>query len=151
MKKFSYRLEPLLRLRRLEEDQKKRVVGSLLTEINRQQQDALDMAAAVAREGAALKEQHGLGQIDLEWVAHYRSYVTAMQQAINRRIHRVVVTQERLVAARQELAETARRAKALEKLKERRRERYDHERGRAESRMQDEISTNTFLRCACSA
>jgi len=43
MKKFRFRLQPLLRLRKQQEDQKKRVVGALLTQINDLQKQALEL------------------------------------------------------------------------------------------------------------
>ena len=145
MKKFKFKLEPLLALRRLHEDQKKRVVASLQGEINEQQRQALQMAGEVERHGKLLKERQGRGTVDLAWVAHYRSYVTHMQRAIAQRISRVARIQQDLGIARQELAEAAKQTKILEKLKEKRRTRYEHDIRRAEAAELDDIGAKMFL------
>jgi flagellar protein FliJ len=151
MKKFRFRLQTLLKLRQQQEDQKQRVVGALLTELNEQQRQALEMAAAVRAEGDRLREQHARGAIDLEWASHYRRYVTYMQQAINKRIEAVAQIQQRLARARQELAEAAKQTKILEKLRDRRKNRYDLELRRQDQREQDEIATRNFIRSRHSA
>jgi len=146
MKKFRYRLDPLLRLRQQEEDQKKRAVGSLLTEINRQQNQVLEMATALAREGQLLREQYAGGRVDLEWIRFYRMYVMHTQQAMARRTTEIFKIQANLTTARQELAEAAKQTKILEKLKEKKKNSYDRQLQREENRAQDEIGMNTYCR-----
>ncbi|OQA01097.1 MAG: flagellar biosynthesis chaperone [Planctomycetes bacterium ADurb.Bin412] len=146
MKKFRYRLDPLLRLRQQEEEQKKRAVGSLLTEINRQQNQVLEMAADLAREGQQLRQQYAQGTVDLEWIRFYRMYVMHTQQAMARRTAEIFQIQTSLTAARQELTEAARKTKILEKLKEKKKNSYDYQLRREETRAQDEIGMNTFCR-----
>ena len=147
MKKFRFRLEPLLRLRRQQEEQKKRAVGVLIREISEQQRQALQMATAVRQEGENLKHQYAQGRVDLDWAGHYRRYVSHMQMAINQRIEAVTQIQQRLQLARQELAEAAKNTKVLDKLKEKRRQRYDHELGREETRELDEVAAQGYVRC----
>ena len=151
MKRFQFRLQPLLKLRKMQEDQKRRIVGMLLAEINEQQQQALEMAGAVEEQGRLLKKQRAEGSVDLEWFASYRSYVMHMQRAINERIEKVTQIQKQLVGARRELAEAAKQTRILDKLKEKRKTRYDRELAKSEIRDQDEISTNMFLRAARTA
>ena len=146
MKKFKFRLENLLRLRRQEEDQKKQVVGLLMSEIQEQQRQALEMAAAIQKEGQKLKQQYQERVVNLDWVGHYRIYVMHLQQAINERIKKVSEIQEKLKLARQELVQAAQQTRILEKLKERRQERYDRLYQRRETEHQDEISTSAYVR-----
>jgi len=146
MKKFKFRLENLLRLRRQEEDQKKQVVGILMSKIQEQQQQALEMAAAIQQEGQKLKQHYTEGTVDLDWVGHYRVYVMHLQQAINERIKKVAEIQEKLKVAREELVKAAQQTKILEKLRERQKERYDRASQRIETVQQDEISSSVFVR-----
>ncbi|MBN1436468.1 MAG: flagellar export protein FliJ [Sedimentisphaerales bacterium] len=151
MKKFEFRLQTLLKLREQVEGQKKRVVAELVQQINQQQQEALELNAAMREQGEILKKQRASGQIDVSWFGNYRSYVTHIQQAIQQRVQNVKEIQKQLMIARHELAEAAKETKVLEKLKQKRRERYDYELQLAEAREQDEISKNIFLRKTVSA
>lgn len=144
MKTFRFRLETLLRMRKHKEDLKKRIVGDLMNQINLQQQQALQLAAAMKKEGRLLKRQFESRHVDLGWVQHYRSYVTATQKAIQKRIETVSRIQQQLNLARQELAQAARQTRILSKLKERRRTEYDTELRRTETRDLDEVSQNIF-------
>ncbi|KPK76569.1 MAG: hypothetical protein AMJ79_06310 [Phycisphaerae bacterium SM23_30] len=146
MKKFNFRLENLLKLRRQQEDLKKQVVGTLLGQVHEQQRQSLEMAAAIQKEGAELKRQYQKGKVDLDWVGHYRLYVTHLHNVIQQRIKRVAEIQVILKAARQELVEASRQTKILEKLRERRKKCYDRQLRRNEAQQQDEISIGAYLR-----
>lgn len=151
MKKFKFRLEPLLKLRKAHEDEKKRAVGVLLSEIHEQQRQALEMDVQLQQEGDLLKEQYMQDNIDLDWVSHYRRYVSSVQHAINQRIDNVTKIQGSLNHARAELAEAAKQKKILEKLKEKKQKRYHAELRRQESRAEDEMATQVYLKTQQSA
>ena len=146
MKQFRFRLQPLLRLRKQQEDQKKRAVGALLSQIHDLQRQALELAEAIKAEGDTLKQQYIQGNVDLNWVSHYRRYVTSVQRAIAERIQTATNIQEKLHQARRDLAEAAKQTKILEKLKERQQKQYEREWQRNENRELDEIGTKVFLR-----
>jgi len=145
MKKFRYRLKGLLRLRQQEEDQRKRKVGMLQTVIQEQQNRVLEMAAKLRKEGDSLRQQYQTGKVDLEWVSHYRCYVSQTQQAINRRIVEVTNIQKQLLAARRNLTEAAKKRRILEKLREKQKERFNSQLHRFERIEEDEISTRMYL------
>jgi flagellar protein FliJ len=151
MKKFSFRLETVLKLRRLAEDEKQRAVGQLLSEIHDCQQQAVKLDLAARAAGSELKERNQTGRIDLTWMGNYQSYVGHLRAGIAERIDMVAQLQQRLTEARQELAEAAKQTKILEKLKEKRKQRYDSEIKRAETREQDDIASRNFLRSRVSA
>ena len=140
MKKFKYRLEPLLHIRRQQEDQKKRAVAKLLTHITKQQNQALALHQSLQDEGRILKQRHSEGVVDLQWVAHYRRYVTSVQRAISQRVDAVRATQGSLQGARAELVNAKRETRKLELLKEQRREAYLKELARRERITEDEIA-----------
>jgi len=146
MKKFKFRLEPVLKLRQQQEDAKKRVVGALLQDIYTEQQRALELAAALREEGEELKRQYQSGQVDLEWIGHYFRYAHQVQQAIGQRVNNVTVIQKRLNEARNELVHAARQRRILSKLKEKRRQRYMARLRRLEAIEQDEIGTQRYIR-----
>ena len=146
MKKFRFRLEPLLRLREQREDQKKRVVAQYQLRINEMQRQALEMAERIKEEGEYLRDQHRRGTVDLHWLRHYYSFVTHTQRAIARRIDEVLGLQKELTTARQELMEATRQKKVLEKLKEKQKLRYLKHLEKREVHRLDEIGTSAFLR-----
>lgn len=146
MKKFRFRLQTLLRLRQQQQDQKQRRVGSLLDRIQIEQNQALQMAQGLSREGEQLRHQYAKGRIDLTWIAQYRRYVTATQNAINERVRRVGHIQTELHGARQELAEAAKHTRILETLRERQLQRHNHALARFEAAELDDIATRTYTR-----
>ncbi len=146
MKKFSFRLEPVLRLRKLQEDQKKRAVGALQGQIAQRQQETLELAANMHREGQDLKQQFSRGHVDVSKVAFYQNYVGSLQRSINEKITSVGEIQQKLAMARGELSIAARERRIIEKLKEKQLERHSSEMTRQEKLEQDEAGNNLFLR-----
>ncbi len=146
MKKFEFRLETVLRMKRQIEDEKKRVVGELMAQINKQQQEALDINQTIIQQGNVLKAKFQKGEVDTGWIAYYQSFVTDMRREIARKIESVTEIQKKLVLARQELANAAKETKTLEKLKERQLKEYTHHIETMEKKELDEIGTQMFMR-----
>jgi flagellar protein FliJ len=142
MKKFRFRLNPLLRLRKQQQDQKKRVVGELVRQIHQHQRQAVELAEAVRREGDLLREQYQRGHVDMDWIGHYYRFVTHTRQAIRGRIETVGRIQTQLQTARQDLAQAAQKTRILEKLKEKQYQRYQKEVNRLEILDLDEIGAH---------
>jgi len=146
MKKFSFRLQPVLKLREQQEEQKKRAVGILQNEIAEQQRQALAMAQMVKEQGQILKHNFSQGKVDVNWISYYQCYVSNMQRNIAEKINNVAQVQKKLIKARAELAEAAKQTKIIEKLKEKRKQRYDKQLQRRETLEQDELANNMFYR-----
>ena len=124
MKKFQFRLQPILKLRRQQEDQKKRDVGLLVSQINEYQRQALEMAQIIKEQG----------------------YINYLRQSIAEKINSVAQVQPQLNQARRALAEAAKQTKILEKLEEKLRNRHEKRLKKMEAREIDEIGNNAFLR-----
>lgn len=146
MKKFRFRLQPVLRLRQQQQDQKKRRVAELIDQVNAEQSHALTLAQGMQAEGETLKKQYLAGKVNLAWVAQYRRFVTATQQAINERIRRVGVIQGDLQRARLDLSQAAKQTKILEKLREKQQKRHKEALDRIEISQIDDITTGTYTR-----
>ena len=144
MKKFRFRLQPILKLRRQQEDQKKRVVGSLLAEIAEQQRQALELSETLKEQGYILKKQFAQGKVDTDWIAHYQSFAAGTHSAIARRIDNVTQIQKQLAVARAKLTEAAKQTKIMEKLREKQKEDYDYHIKRSETIELDEIGTTRY-------
>ncbi len=146
MKKFEFRLEPVLRLKKQAEDEKKRAVGLLMAEINSQQQQALEINQTIIQQGDILKNKLSSGQVDTGWIAYYQRYVTDMRAEIARKIQNVTEIQKKLHLARRALAEAAKETKMLEKLKEKQYKEYIGHIEKLEKKELDEIGSQMFIR-----
>ncbi len=143
-KQFKFRLEPILRLRQMKEDDKKRGVGELVAEINQYQQEALDMATQIRQEGQTLTGRLQ-GEVDVNYIAHYHRYVRNLQYCIQKKIANVGEVQQKLAPAREALAEASRQTKILEKLKAKKKKQYMDEFRHQENRELDEIATMAYV------
>jgi len=146
MKKFEFRLEPVLRLKKQVEDEKKRVVGELMAEINAQQQQALEINQTIIQQGNILKQKLAGGEVDTGWIAYYQRYVTDMRGEIARKIQTVTEIQKKLHLARRALAEAAKETKMLEKLKEKQYNQYMAFLDKLEKKELDEIGSQMYIR-----
>ncbi len=146
MKKFKYRLEPVLRWRRQQEDEKKRAVGALVQAIHQEQQEALKLASDLQTEGDALQQQYRSGDVDVDFVGHYFRYAYQVRQAIAQHVRNVTGIQKQLAAARSELSQAAQRSKILEKLKEKQQHSYQRQIQRREAAYIDELGMQNYIR-----
>ena len=145
MKKFKFRLEPVLKLKKQAEDDKKRIVGELQAKISLQQQQALEINQNILQQGAELKKMFQQGNVDTGWIAYYQGYVTDMRLAIARKIQSVTEIQKQLINARSELAQAAKETKTLEKLKEKQYQKYKKHLENLEKKELDEVANQVFL------
>ena len=147
MKAFRFRLEGLLRLRKVEED---RCLGRL-----RRYQSA--MADAVERKeqldaerGRTLEALRRLeaGTLEMEEILRHRRYLVALDNR-GREVEAEVIRRRNEMRSVQREAEKAIRERQLvERLKERRREEHDLEENRRAVRELDEIAGVGFVRAA---
>ena len=145
MKKFKFRLEPVLKQKKQAENEKKRIVGELQSKISIQQQQALEINQTILQQGAELKKMFQQGKVDTGWITYYQGYVTDMRQNISRKIKSVTDTQKELINARNALAVAARETKTLEKLKEKQYKKYKDNLENLEKKEMDEIANQMFL------
>ena len=145
-KRYTFRFETLLRVRKQREEEEKRVVASRLREIRQleQRQEALvnrinehtDLARQAMRNQMLDLEHLKLGR---SWVVRLRRGVLETQAEITK--NRAILAQER-----SRLAEAAKQRKVLDKLKEKRRERFLFEEARREQAEYDEMNVQRFAR-----
>jgi len=145
VKRFRFRLQKLVEVRRLKED-------ALRQELARAQ-EALERERAVlgklaGARGATLEELRASvgGRLDVEWIAAYHRYLGFLAHRI-REQGAVVDRLAREEAAKREALIAARRARmVVEKLKERAYARYREEIGRMEQAFLDEVGTIRYAR-----
>lgn len=141
----KFRLEPLLKIRRLKEDEAKRAVADRLREIQRAQQGIAVLDQQLMEAGATMRSLVLAGRIVPQEAARQRGYIGSLQgRRLNVMARRQALLQA-LVADRAALAEATKRRKIFEKLKERQHQRRIRELDLAERRSSDEMSVLRYV------
>jgi flagellar FliJ protein len=139
-RRFRFRLEALLRVRRLREREAKRKVAAQRAEIARLDQlDAATRREIAARQAELLCHQRS-GRLDPLAVARTRAWILHLQQTITERAAlraRLLAALERLTA---EFHAARRELRIIEKLRQRRLAEYRRQRQRAEQAASDEMA-----------
>jgi flagellar FliJ protein len=146
MKKFKFRMETILKLKKQKEDEKKRLVGLLVAEKSEYERQAIEMSNALRLEGKKLKQHYLDNHVDLDEISSYQKYVIQIQQGVQQRMFNVTEVQKKLSIARQEFTIIAKETKILEKLKEKKLLRYKLDLRRLELIEEDDVATKVFLR-----
>ncbi|MFH0920768.1 MAG: flagellar export protein FliJ [Fibrobacterota bacterium] len=145
MKRFRFNLEVLLRVYRLDEEEKKKKLGEANREMLVAEQDLVNLG----REYDGSQESERTVREQGESAGRMRLYVLYMFD-LKQRIERQKVTVRekhiRVRAARDKLVESRRRVKALERLRERRKEIWVKERRRFEMKRLDDVCSQQFIR-----
>lgn len=145
MPRFKYRFEKILSFRRHQEKQKQRK----LAEVRKLEQDQNDKISKVVEDRSRTQQQEtGLltGKLDPACLTGYSRYYLKLKQTelTGRELLRQIGVE--VEKRRQALVEATRQKKIYEKLKERHRERFDHEYNLALQKENDDIGQQVFLR-----
>ncbi len=145
-KRFTFRLDPVLALRKRREDEQKRVVAERLRQLQRSCDELNDL--------------FGRGADTLAWARqrrqeHRLNVVTTLQEQrwrlhLGRRIawtrQQIKIIESELHQDRGELAQRCRARKAIEKLRERRLAAHRTAQDREERVQNDEIASQKYIR-----
>ncbi|TWT45437.1 flagellar biosynthesis chaperone [Phycisphaerae bacterium RAS1] len=146
MRRFAFRLETLLRVRRLREQEIKRRFGMKLAEIARVDGDNLATSREIEAQQQALRRRQSETNVDPSDLARGRAWIAHLRKTIvQRRILRQSLTQE-LEAIRTDLRRAQTDTKSLEKLRERRHGEYQDARERREQATIDEVAQQLYVR-----
>ncbi len=138
-KKFKFRLDPLLRIRQHEEEQRKQALGRALAKLNEQTERARRYDQMIRDEHHRLRDGHLVGPLDLRHLAHHRRYVNSVMRGMVQTLCERAETQQQSQQARSELVEAVKRRKALDNLRQRRRGQWQREVDKAERAELDEM------------
>jgi flagellar protein FliJ len=145
MAKFHFKLESLLKLRRLEEDRAKASFLLLLRDFRGKEAEIL----AIAREREAAKvrfREPDAGMLDIEAVLQSRRFINILYQRMSEKRTELGRLRPKLDEARTAHQKAAIRRRALEKLRERAWREHLREMERVERRDLDELGQVKFLR-----
>lgn len=144
MKRFSFRLEKLLRLRSQQTEQAKRALAAAMAaeEQSRQQMQQLHTQLNARLVEIRQKERAGLVAFDF---ATLRTHVRFLQGRFDQALEHLKAAEEFTAQKRLELIEARRRERALERLRERKLEVYTQELLKEEQKELDEFGDRQGL------
>jgi flagellar FliJ protein len=144
VKRFLFKLEPLLNLRRLKEEQARQAFAREVAEQHRLEAELSVRTVRLeeAVRGAAAFE---LSARDL---AQRQAFVERCERERAEAAARITVQAGRVEAQRAQLAELAREREAVERLRERAHERHEREEAQRQTAFLDELATQGYARKA---
>ncbi len=145
MKRFSFRLEPVLKERRRREDR----LTCELAETRRSLEDALAVLREIEARNTAMFELIRKGQerdLDIEKILRITSYVKYLQVAKEEQKEKIKVLLEEMEKKQEELVLAMKARKAVERLKEHKFEEFMKEEQLAEQMLIDELATLRYTR-----
>lgn len=142
MKKFSYRLERVLRFKEQIEQQKQLALADRNEILNREKEHLAELSAEEVR----YLELYGSlfhGKIDIRGLKSAHSYVNKLKADKSAQSRQVVKAEKNTEEAKIEVRDSMRDRKKYDKLKERKHKEYDFELNKAEQKELDEIAART--------
>ncbi len=144
-RKFKFNLEPLLRYRLHLEDERRRGLADAHQAVMEQNRHLMNLLSEENAGKNALRETQQDG-IDVRNLRLHQQYLLGLEQRIREGYGGLQKRLGEEVRSRTALAEARKGVRVLERLRERRKERYDEERGRAEQKELDEVGLGMFHR-----
>jgi flagellar FliJ protein len=144
-KRFVFRFETMLKIRRQREDEHKRIVASRIREINRVRDQMASLDRQIRDELAAIRAGQSPGTIDMQQVIRHRHWLGRLHKGVLDSQARLRFLEAHLAQERAALAEAAKDRRVLEKLKERQCERHRKEQDRLETRSADDLTTVRYV------
>ncbi len=145
MPRTTFRLEPLLKIRKLEEDRAKRVVADRLRQIQAGLRRIASIDEHLVEAGRTMRSLVLAGRIVPLEASRQRGYIGSLQMQRLTTIAEVEALRQALVADRAALAESSKRRKILDKLKERQHLQQVRREAVAEQRASDELGVVRFV------
>jgi flagellar FliJ protein len=138
MRKFEFRLQPVLRLREQAEKVKQKEFALAVQEVRRCENDILYVVNEIEDSQEGLRRAE-MREIDPWQLIFHRRYLNHLEKQLRRLRGELHALSKKAEAKRLELVEASKKKKSLEKVKERRREDYEYDARREEQKMFDEI------------
>ena len=145
MARFKFKLAGVLRHRRQIERQKQRDLAVAQAQVRQTESELRALNDSMQATTEDVRRNRLIGTLDLAFLAAHRRYLFAMQQKGRTLAQRMLLQQRAVDAARQVLAEAAKKRKAIEKLRERRWEEWLAEQARNETAELDEVAQQMAL------
>ncbi len=150
MAQFTFRLEPLLKLRRIEEERAKAAFLEALGRFRRKEAEIENLSRR-REEAKALSRERQSGSLDVEELLRVRRFLNVLYQRMAERREELQAMRRGLEESRSAHRRAAVRLRIVEKLRERRWREFLREEERRERRDLDEIGQTSFIRARSAA
>ena len=144
-RRFTFRFDTMLKIRRQREDEHKRIVAGRLREIAKVQEQLDSLDRQIRDELASIRSRQEPGTIDMQQVIRHRRWLGHLHKAVLDGQGRLRFLEAKLAQERAALAEAAKQRQILQKLKERQYERFLREQDRLETLAADDMTTVRYV------
>jgi flagellar FliJ protein len=141
MARFVFSLEAVLRHRLLAEQERMRELAVCQLEMARLQAELRALNDSLQAGAVDMKSNRLVGTIDVNYLAAHRRFTVAMQRKGQVLVQDMARQQRKVDEAQQLVAQAAKERKAIEKLRERKYERWREEAARKEMAEMDEVGS----------
>jgi flagellar protein FliJ len=144
-KRFVFRYETLLKIRRQREDHHKRIVAERVRQIVAARDRLASLHHQISEEQDAIRAGQAPGTIDLQQIVRHRHWLGHLHRNVLDTEGSIRALEGHLAQERAALAEVVKQRKILDKLRERRLERHLHEEQRQETLAADDLTTVRYV------
>lgn len=144
-KRFTFRFDTMLKVRKQREDERKRVVANRLRQISRQRDQISDIERQIRANTGAIRDLQAPGTIDLQQAVKCRHWISHLHKTALEGESRLRFLESKLAQERSLLAETVKHRRILDKLKQSQGERHRKEEDRREVLEADDLSTTRYV------
>ncbi|MBN1290270.1 MAG: flagellar export protein FliJ [Candidatus Latescibacteria bacterium] len=143
MNRFRFRLASILRLREVHEDKKKREFGAALGKLNLENNELNQLKGSLQDHEIGM-EKRSRGTVSVHQLRNNFNYARALDMKIGEQKKHVKAAADVVESRRVELAESSKKKKILEHLKDRDREEHNHAVEKEEQVVIDELTTQRY-------
>jgi len=145
MAKFVFKLEVLLRQRKIQEDEKQRKLAQILRHRMIFHNELRTMQQTITQSKQELTD--GLvGKVDLSRVSQFARYSGQTRQRAQTLVFRMAELEKYISVAQNDLIEATRARKALELLRDKQFDVWKKQMSKREARQLDEVAVQTYVR-----
>jgi flagellar protein FliJ len=146
MARFIFKLAGVLEQRLHEEQTRRRDLALRQAHLAELEQSLRQLSGRAQAANEYLRKNHLVGRVDMSYLAAHRRFLVAMQRGRLEIMQRMAIAQTQVAEALAAIAESAKRRKAVEKLREKQFERWKSERERREITELDEVALHSVHR-----
>lgn len=144
-RRFVFRYETLLKIRRQREDHHKRIVAERVRQITQVRDRLASLRGQIGDEEHAIRAGQEPGMVDMQQIIRHRHWLGHLHRSVLESESALRALEGRLAQERAVLAEAVKQRRILEKLKERRLDRHRQDEMRNETAAADDLTTVRFV------
>jgi flagellar export protein FliJ len=146
MKKFSFRLQALLDIRKAKVTEIQNELAKKLSVQNQEREKQNELKRAIEIQKAKFSEKMKSGKYQASEAVMFERFVDISRRAIELAEKKIQAMEPEIRKVRQKLVEASREHKAVERLRERRQSEYNYELNREYAKENDEMNQKIYTK-----